>query len=89
MLMIGSISESCVIKTRSRLMRIEVLAEECGICEAVISSSLSSRIKFTWVVIRVLPYYIWRGVREAYGSGLENRRCVKASVGSNPTLAAN
>lgn len=31
---------------------------------------------------------IWRGGRAVYGSGLENRRTCKGTVGSNPTLSA-
>ncbi len=30
----------------------------------------------------------WRGGRVVYGSGLENRRACKGTVGSNPTLSA-
>ncbi len=31
--------------------------------------------------------YLWRGGRVVYGSGLENQRGCKFTVGSNPTLS--
>ena len=37
----------------------------------------------------VHKYKFWRGGRVVYCVGLENRRGVKASVGSNPTPSAN
>src|SRR5579872_5914550 len=36
-----------------------------------------------------LPLNRWRGARAVYGSGLENRRACKRTVGSNPTLSVD
>lgn len=40
------------------------------------------------IAVPFLFVKIWRGVREAYGAGLENQWAVKSSVGSNPTPVA-